>query len=178
MAQGLFAELEAGFDPRVVRLAPRRHVFVEIDRAHEVPPVDFHAFVEPVEDVGVRQAVAPIVLERFDQKLLIVIVLRKSACDAGNPHEGSLNRIKANTQGIVTWPRLQWRCSKCVRMRVSTSFAESCQMPEKTTGPQAHCRVSGRHSSVWPDSIHRPPLSMIPMPSSLRSFHSGPESPL
>ncbi len=116
-AQGLFTELEAHFDPDVVRLAPGLHILVEIDRTDRKRPSTFMLSSRRSRMSGFGKPVAPIVLERLDQSFLLVVVLRKGACDSSNSHE---HRSRSSTD---------------IKLGIGATYrSEHCQEP-------ANCRL-------------------------------------
>src|SRR5580692_10372477 len=82
----LLAQIQRALDPHIIRLAKRLQIQVEIDRADSVPSLDLHALIEAIQNRGVWQPISPVVLERFHQQLLLVVMLWKRTCNASNSH--------------------------------------------------------------------------------------------
>ena len=82
--QRLAADLLGDADPGVVRLAEGREARILLDRQREVPAADQDVLVQLLDPVEVEVALLPVAAERREQRLLVVVVVRKGRADRGD----------------------------------------------------------------------------------------------
>ena len=80
------AQLLGRANPVVVGLAPGSHLHIFFFGKGEESPVNANVAMQTPQYVRVFDLVAPVFLQRFQQHLLGVVMLGKSACRADNSH--------------------------------------------------------------------------------------------
>src|SRR6185312_5552401 len=85
LRDGFFAQFDGGANPNVVRFTEaERGIFFDGQRKIAAP--DAHVAVEQFELSRLWQPVAPVRYECVTELLLVIVVLRKRASRADNPH--------------------------------------------------------------------------------------------
>src|SRR4029077_18285297 len=86
-AERLFSEFRCNFDPYVVGLSPGRQVVVVLSRHCQIAALDRDVAMQSGQRLVILQAIAPILPQFFQEKLLRIIMLGESAGRAGNLHK-------------------------------------------------------------------------------------------